>query len=363
MKTTYILGAGASIAESQYRKYEKEEEAISFPSLKNFFEVAKKLDIDSHYKETLFYLLENKWGITYGKLEEGNPNIEDLFILLNYAAEEFLKEKERTQEILLKPTIDASPVSPYENLKKFIAEVFIELQKKTNLSNPILHKKLLEKVNKDDYVINLNYDLIMDYAYSNRGGWDEKCYYNIPVRRYYSNSMWVQNNKRNQKSNYIKLHGSLNWWKSTGFTVRATHFQKTTPPFGKDMNKYYICPLSQFETSSNIISQNLAFKIDNLRVLCERAIIPFVLNKKINRTLWKKTEVAIINSDTLVIIGYSLPVTDYHMLQLLWKKRERGQDLKLVVVNKDVSIREKFEKILNIKAEFYSSFESFLGFE
>jgi len=40
MKTTYILGAGASIAESEYSGYKEGERVISFPFLKNFLAFA-----------------------------------------------------------------------------------------------------------------------------------------------------------------------------------------------------------------------------------------------------------------------------------------------------------------------------------
>ncbi len=336
---------------------------ISFPSLKNFFNVAENLGLSKgNYKSLLFDFLQKKLGIRYENLKKGEPTIEELLMTFEYVKRRSFRKEQKQDYVDILFT--------YERLKDFISDVFVASQNKINNLELTLHNKLADRMDKEDSIININYDLLMDFALLEKKKIKDGLSYNLSIRGYYNGKEWIEDsNNGKRKSNYVKLHGSLNWLKTTGDYIEDS--DANVDLLEKDYkmeNKYYIIPIENFKYFSKKIMSNFGsntiIHVEDRSLYVQREIIPPLFDKEMNKSLYKQAREMIVKSDKLVIIGCSLSVTDYLLLELLSNRRyERSKKnhLELIVVNKDVSVRDRFEQILNVKAEFYSSFESFLG--
>lgn len=422
MKTVYILGAGASIAESEYRYFRETENMIQFPALKDFFIIAKQLgtgktekdhfkiltyntnelwgllkrrlfindegvlrnnyyllnshtdinfNLDKNFnsiKRGIFYILklsenmlkdknyiklfnflQDKLLISYEKLENAVPDIETLISFLYYAsdsASELLHEAHYM----------------YSYFTHFVAEVFARLQLAVKTDKPMLHSMLLGKIKKEDTVISLNYDLFMDLAIKQKyNDWDGKTYYGIKCGKYYNGKDWVENDKNNNstKIRYIKLHGSINWFTSTGyaFRERGTAVLDCSKEFIK--GTLYIVP-PEYTLEVFATAKQHYILISNRKVLINSEILTPIIDKEYNKNLLLLAKSEIHKADHIVFIGYSLPKTDKDILKLLQKK-PKDRSTRLTIVNTDYNVRQKYKNILKRNTEYYPSFEAYLG--
>lgn len=154
----------------------------------------------------------------------------------------------------------------------------------------------------------------------------------------------------------LKLHGSMNWLKCGRcgalllYEGRKAVAELSYQNMGlRPPSNEFNCPICQAR---------------QLRTL----IIPPLLEKEMYgeefRYPWYLAERSIASADKVVIIGYSLPTTDFYSEFLLRKaiSRRFRPEPQLCVVNPDISVIERVKSIFRVKdCQRYDNLWEFLG--
>jgi len=191
------------------------------------------------------------------------------------------------------------------------------------------HEKFVSKVlKKKDIIISYNYDCLIDYALKNNGNnkWCARYGYEFPLgpRGTYidGDDYWNPDEpaEREDTIKLLKLHGSLN------LDIKSQNPKKG---FIKLKQRPY--------TRQN----------GNPRF----SIIPPEWNKQFNvpvyKELWNKASIHLNNATTLVLVGYSMPITDSHSLALFTTSIKKSKLKSLVIVNPDRSVRKQIRSNLH----------------
>jgi NAD-dependent SIR2 family protein deacetylase len=302
MRTVYIVGAGCT------RNYETENEYnLPSPLDIDFFKICntillKRKDILSAFSDLLKHL-ESLFGL---KLPSENEipefSLESVTTILN------LESKEKGREY-----IDA--------LINLICIVF-----DIALVGPVsdIHRELAKRIQPNDAVISYNYDLVLDNAVMDTKRVEEGIY-RLNFDQKYEND-WKQCDNEPSDILFLKLHGSLNWLKCN--RCGALLFYK---------GRKAVAELSYQIMKIKSTTRELNCPLCETREL-KPLLIPPLLEKELYgeefKYPWYLAEKTIVSADRIVVIGYSLPPTDFYseyMLRKAMSKRFRRKPIVQIV--------------------------------
>lgn len=303
-----VLGAGSSRGASCF-----ENAWVASPLDTDFFEQLERLrnTPDGKSLEDLVAFARSEFG--------SNPPRMELFFTQIESLSEFHQELNITRG----PTI-----RQYEKvLERFpsdLATVFRTLRRATNLPELTCsyHEVIAAALDTSDTIISFNYDCIFDEALRSRAGkkWDAESGYGTPVDQ--GADRWHDHTGQGRPAKktiqLLKVHGSLNWNRTTEATVslRLDPYAKETRHPGE-----------------------IVAPVWNKRVTGDRVLSP----------IWKAARQALGRGPVLVLIGYSIPDTDLLSQSLLRvATSESGKKLShLIIVNPSPSDRAKTRTVLS----------------
>lgn len=217
--------------------------------------------------------------------------------------------------------------------KELLEMIFLTLNKILYGKRCPYHKKLIENLKPTDTLITFNWDLLVDNVLSERGVPNYKGNFSA----FYVDNQW-QSCRYSNGPGLIKLHGSLNWMTC------------------KKCNKNYCYVLSGKVAADQIINpEDPKTKCPECHVQMEPIIIPPTLAKryanKLLDSLWTEALNSIKDTDEIIIIGYSLPVTDFKAKWLFMKSiamRRRPLERLTIVDKYPNTLCDKFKDLFRI---------------
>jgi len=176
------------------------------------------------------------------------------------------------------------------------------------------HHKLVDNLMPGDRILSFNYDCLIDHTLRTFGSgkWDAAVGYGIAVA---SAARWdpAEAPLPEDTIRLYKLHGSM-------------HFRRTTGAVSLRSEPY-----------ERLKGKNLA-------------LIPPEWNKTLTEKpfgdIWRKASIALRNATTIVLIGYSFPITDMHAEALFRISVGRRKLRNLIVVNPSVEARRRTREVL-----------------
>jgi len=187
------------------------------------------------------------------------------------------------------------------------------------------HELLVEStLRRSDDIISFNYDCTIDEALKNKGNgkWNPRYGYGFDLgprgRKLFGDQFWMPSAPavKERTIHLYKLHGSLH------FQVQERKerlFLKQRP---------YTKQTGNLKFSIIAPESNKAY------------------DQGIFAGLWQKAAGAIKKAKHIVVIGYSLPLTDLHSTALLRTSVSKGKLKSLVVINPDRSARKRTRDVL-----------------
>jgi hypothetical protein len=188
---------------------------------------------------------------------------------------------------------------------------------------------LVSRLEPGDTILTLNYDTLLDTALVD-AGWDPAKGYGLTGGT--GKIEWRRTKPELLASlanvKLLKLHGSLNWY------VRGS-FEKLAQVFEKKPSKVVISKPPRTNEFTGFVRQ----------------IIPPIYGKffghKHWQGLWSTAHRALVDADTVVVIGCSLVDTDFHLSGMLSnaikRRKEAGHPFRLsVAVDRAIQVRRKW---------------------
>lgn len=358
MAKLYIVGAGCS---RNYTQGLTDIPDLKSPLDRDFFKMAKRLlkhkSMDLKFRERFNYLLKDLIQM-FG---EGSSNVqtrlnseEKLSILDSpkLGLEKVMTEFFIKKELFERPTYQYGWQGAGGSIGSKRLYTFVELIARTfeeALRGPICekHLALAERMTRGDFVFSYNYDLLMDNALRRKGRLTDEGY-GLTFNRVYDASQWLGPEIDESEVRLLKLHGSLNWIRcsicGSNLLLRKGKVGEwiTTIP-----NK---CPKCHSEEE-----------------YMQRLIVPPFQTKNYTDPaigyLWFEAVKALRKIQEIVIIGYSLPLTDFasEALFRVGINRIRRKRLRVTIVNPNDAVPSRFSEIFNPKEIVtYKSLETFL---
>jgi hypothetical protein len=273
-----------------------------------------------------------------------DQNIEEVLTYLDYLKNEF--------------TISES--SKFFDIPKIYSELINYLQELLNHSNNPkdlkLHLQLVRKIKPDDSIISFNYDEIIDFAlidYNKKIKNKTKLPQLLNLqylisRTSFNNSLFksigIERCAQSGSGVLLKLHGSLFWNTCTKIDCPNRFFINMSNEVNKIDSEvaYYQNPGFDMLPHEPLCCGLCGSKVESVFIY-PSAYKQFSDFPKI-KVLWQEA-FRVLNSAThYVIIGYSLPETDWHVKNLIRQAcyRDKGRSWRIVDPNwKDVLKRLK----------------------
>lgn len=212
--------------------------------------------------------------------------------------------------------------------------------------------QFIMKLTREDVIVSLNYDLVVDNAIVSTGG---RVSYGIPVRKIHRFNNWNIPSPEWDHT-ILKPHGSLNW-------LYCPRCQAVDVYEGEKR------ALAIFDDSS----------VDRVCWKCGVRYDPIVITPTFLKSyrnnlitqIWQATEAALCDAEQIVFVGYSLPDADI-MLRTMFSRawyinQERhGPNCTVTVVDKSSSpadasaLRQKYERLFRSISYFGDGFESYV---
>lgn len=288
------------------------------------------------------------------------PRLEAIFGFLDY----FLYQRE---------SLDSFYSNSYIfNLKEYLIKlIHYVVNYKTNKPSHCYLEfwNQVEELNKNVSIITLNYDTLLEQAFSDlyqKNNYIDYClpfmnYENIdPLINYHfwinpREPLPVKNEINPHLFKIIKIHGSLNWkycnccnqvlltpW-DRKIDLQKNKFLGYTYPDKKEYE--FLCPIDKTEFQTLIMPPTF---VKNLK----QPILSQLRNEASRELRAAKK---------LIIIGYSLSYADIHIKALL--KKNLSPDTEIIVVNPKLNskVTQKFESLSNKIIFIKQSFEEFLN--
>lgn len=314
INTVYILGAGASMASDRIPKHPVYNQ-LRMPSGSMFFrDVFYQGATESHSERFLDSL-----GLTYegthkflahlfglpeyykdGSKKWNSLNIEDVFSVID-VAESSAPSRSEEQKIL-------------SNVRNSLIDyITMQIYVRCYGQHCSLLEKLFKTLQPQDSIISFNWDTLADVTLDI-----------LDIPQYYSYSKIMRGQKlKLSEGVYLKPHGSINW---------------VSCPNNKCSNHKRIFV---YNNENNSPGQRIHWYKDfpicsRCKSKYEIAIIPPTSRKLLDRgsrfySIWREVSRRINSADRLVIIGYSLPKTDFHT-EWIFREVNLYEDRKLEVI-------------------------------
>lgn len=216
-----------------------------------------------------------------GSKKWNSLNIEDLFSVIDVAES---SAPARSEEFKILNTVK-------ECLVNFIS---IHIYVRCRGQHCSLLERLFKNINPQDTVVSFNWDTLADATMDL-----------LDMPQYYAYSKLMQGKKINlSEGAYLKPHGSINW---VSCPNKKCSNHKKIFVYNNQSNS----PGRRIKWFSNLPT------CSNCGAKYEIALIPPTSRKILDRgsrfySIWRETKRRINSADRLVIIGYSLPKTDFH---------------------------------------------------
>jgi hypothetical protein len=320
MRTVYIVGAGCTC---NYRPTNRLK--LGSPLDKDFFDICNTIFLAKRDISAAFADLTEHLASLFG-LELGTEKGFKAFSLETVTTILDLESREKGRRYI-------------DSLINLICIVFdIVLEGPTS---PI-HNELVKRLKPSDVIISYNYDLVIDNSLMECQSVEESVYGLNFDRKY--DADWKPCEDEASGIRLLKLHGSMNWLKCN--RCGALLFYRGRKAVAE--LAYQLMDLRQS-------ARHLTCPICQSREL-RTLLIPPLLEKELyseeSRYSWFLAERSIASADRIVVIGYSLPPTDFYS-EFLLRKATSGRFRSLSalrVVDKETKvIPKRFEKILHMK--------------
>lgn len=378
--------------------------AMAPPVMRSFVRAGRKT-VKSDYS-CLWSFLE-RIGYSLDSLEEGAPNLEELFtILQTISTGIWYNSREDYVESVGE---DFARMRPIDLLLSFIIEV-LDIPSASACKTPCKHHcKLFSRLQVGDTVISFNYDLIAESALREEISWDEAGGYGFSCHSRIKDldSKGLFDTEMPCDVALLKPHGSLNWRLETDEVsalldddapvhrlLRPIREELLGHKFGRrgeprkrislvaldDMDgRCYAgyLPVEAFELDKKFLAkmtkeEGHRFLQDGVKIHGGAFIIPPAAYKFGSMNIppdlveiWSHMNTAIATARKVVCIGYSFPPTDVEfgsMFRLAILKNQQA-DLEVEVVNPDPNICDKLTLMVpGVKvAHVATSLSSYVG--
>lgn len=273
---------------------------------------------------------------------KGDPTMEEAFSLL-FTAKDLPGIYRKARGILRRPGV----MQEVEDFLRLLAEILALINDKA--PRPTGYDRLVDRLQRDDVAVTLNYDTLLDSALALRG-WDPRVGYRLFGG--YSKVKWrpapLAPVHPAAGVRLLKLHGSLNWF-VRGSYARLSKVYESKP--------VYVSPPRSSEKSRHI-----------------RQIMPPVYGKAFQHAhwqkLWNEAFEALCNAEALVIVGCSLIDTDFHLRALIGRvvavRKARQERIGRLVLVGSTTTRRKWRRAFRgiVGAVLhYPTFDKFLAKE
>jgi hypothetical protein len=321
-KTVFILGAGFS----------KGFNPDNVPLVNEILDIAEKnciLRPNGEHKELIRFI--NKYFGDYHQV-----NIETLasFLLTELIPDVFQKKEPRN--------------IMYEQLFEIITKTlsWVHQKPKDKVIDEIYSNFANKLVKNNVNVISFNYDLILDKYLLKTHKWSIASGYGVKMRiSGVPEEKQEIYNPNDISTQYLKLHGSLNWGKC--IVPHAYRGEEIlVSPFGE--NQTPIIPIESTVGSSS------SFSSPDITVYFDTFIIPPILQKEqlyrttLLQNIWYAAKHIISNTNEIYIIGYSFPPTDF-ITEFLFRqsiaKNISNRKVKIVNISIDDDYKRRVENI------------------
>lgn len=350
MNRVFWLGAGAS-AGSEVSGWPRKP-----PTINGFFRRGQEVGLhnDDDFKR-LFTFVQNRWGIGERVLvaEESQTTIETLLSFFDMESEIHPVDEARLQNAAYRDACWEFQ-GCHERLRNYMRKVLFHsgaVPDHPHGGCP-LHAAIASGLDPSDAVISFNYDLIMDKALADTDRWNEWAGY-APMTFDKIHDVGVPHTNLPSRlpcrSNltYLKLHGSINWFQSTG--LRCTLESEGRSRIEQDPNHPQRRVISLF--SSQAANRDRELSAEGLfeGQWCGQLLVPPTMHKDYQafRHLWGKAEEALAGAKELVIIGFSFAATD---VQAEWLLRrgltENPNGVAVTLVDQDSCIRQRIARLV-----------------
>lgn len=352
MDKVFILGAGASHG-TGFTCYK----GIKPPLLKDFFKIFREFNYFGRERlaKELFKFLQKNFGWSEENLFNGEPNLEDVID----AIDEFIDRAKDDKESL---EVYRDSWFIRKDLENLIGEALHRTtwQPIGGFVNPPYlscpyHEEIANSIEVNDFIISLNYDLVMEIALINHKNWDYLNGYGLSFSYYFSDNKWQSYKNTITNSYYFKLHGSLNWFISTGYLGKIWNAKSEIKVEPITKNKLHLLdPILWYRNDSNV-RNNLGanFNDSEYRYLLRRLIVGPGRRKSIGilSPLWEETGKRLQNVKEVIMVGCSLRETDFNFIQLLKNNIKWNYLEKFILVDPCVNVKDRCEKLFNHKVD------------
>jgi hypothetical protein len=357
--TSYIFGAGASYACSS-----------KTPLIMQFFSEAKaRGGLCEKIRADLTESLNKSLALAEADLLNGSLNLETVFSLVAMDGE--MRSSLKQEQIEGAAQFEAGFLQ--HRLETFVYELLMTVTQQELNGNGDLYDKLLGRVDKTDAFMTFNYDLQLDRSLERIFGWSPETGYGLSFKKMLrrDESWYTPSNKKADAPTSLKLHGSLNWLSSNGYFHR--------PPSTLDYDKKYIGQHYLAETLYRFPGQpafgmTVGVPENGIEIILQLNIVPPTLRKQLFgeseneplRDVWTLADQSLSEAERIIVIGYSLPPTDFHAEWLLRAsvQKNKHDKIDLIVVNPDGRVVQRLAPMFGRKlgeVKTFGKFEEFLA--
>ncbi len=346
------LGAGASAA-SEVSGWPRKP-----PTINHFFRIGQEIGLhQDEYFRRLFTFVQNRWGIGANALvaEEPQITIETLLSFFDTESQIYPVDENRLSRDTTYRDAYFEFQWCHDLLRNYVREVLFRsgaVPDHPRGSCP-LHAAIASNLDPSDAVISFNYDLIMDKALADTGRWNEWAGYAPMIfNKIYDIGHWHttmpsrHDFPRSSELVYFKLHGSINWFRSTG--IRSA-------PQSAEIDRIEQDPEHPQQRVISLFSSQAAGRdLMNAEGLfegqfCEQLLVPPTMHKNYEafQPLWVRAEEVLAKAKELVIVGFSFAPADTQAQWLIHRGLARNPNtVSVILVDSDEVTRERIGNLI-----------------
>lgn len=316
VENVLFLGAGFSIPSGIAPQKRLLKDILEIPKKEYTDDVPSGINFYSALDKTKDFL-KDIFGKNYSE-----RRLEDIFTLLDTSIH---KDKP------IAPTFKMTEIKDYKKKLYFCIIYYLYFEQYNNNNkkyNDILNR-LISKYGKNNWcTITLNWDIVWDEVLRNKFGHVDYC-----AEIYDINDGTLLPSTTREDSKNLKLHGSCDWFvcQRCERIFRMNLFDESEDVNIENLFEGVICPAC-------FKSLNLNDKNINNEPNLEPIIITPTFKKKIKnirlQMIWNRALHLLSRVKRVIFIGYSFPLSDYHIRNLLARSvlRTRKEQTKITVI-------------------------------
>lgn len=393
-RTVWLFGAGAS------HHYALNNRGVNMPLARDFFKAMHRLpttDGFNAYIGPLISYLHNYRGVPPIKASEWTEDIEQFMTSIETEIDE-LREKKEKRKITDDDKEKIMALSNvFNNMTFILANVINEAQDGSSYS---AYSEILKFCSREDTFVTFNWDTLLEKALASSGAWSPNNGYGVSFNATFDGK-WKEtvDSSSPLASNWklLKLHGSTNWL--VPYTVfrldtlkiqsiikesdKVFLFWQSSLPYETYKGRWYggygpTCygyypphlPTNSFSEAEISLEKGHAlytFSYKGIFAPFEEPLVQGVPSSPLLITpirqkryddytsvienLWNLAEKAFAETDNIVAVGYSFPLTDTRALSLLrntLSKRKNQIELTIVDPSADEIAKRIGEKYIEL---------------